>query len=168
MPLLLPYGYGRALAYQYQAQRNHRPSHEVAPLMAQKAKPLTDTQKLELLGVPKKHADDILNHLEGDQPYHAGKLINGNVYLLTQNDNVYYGKPNNLQKLEGVQAHRTKCIDQQVRKYHTPDGLSFTVSYQKGQGYSASATTKFLCLNVPMLHSRETHFFRPKAQRSVG
>jgi hypothetical protein len=156
MPFLPPpsfYAYRHAALYGGQFQ-NNRCSPEAAPLNAPKPKPLTPTQKLQLLGVPESHAEDILNHLEGDQPYHAGKLINGKVYLITQNDNIYYGNPGNLQKLEGVQAYRTRCVDQQVRKYHTPDGLSFTVSYKN----TASVTTKLLCLTVPIPHRKQTHF----------
>lgn len=95
--------------------------------------------------------------LTHDRPYHAGRLLNGKIYLITHNDQVYYGTPQELEKLKLTSITRTKCINQQERTFQSEDGLFFRV---KKQAASVSGPWYF-GLHLPIAHWQQISFRQP-------
>jgi hypothetical protein len=145
--------------YPIRAPKHTGKTSEATPLLP---KTSTPSDKLQALGIPQSHAQELLDEIaaNNDQPYHAGRLWNGNAYLITQNDTVYYGRSAHLEKLTDVMASRTKCIDHQVRRFQTADGLSIAVSNQRGRQWAA-ADTRLLCFTIPLPHSAQAAFRKP-------
>jgi hypothetical protein len=114
---------------------------------------------LQQLGISAKQAQNILDQLNinGDQPYHAGKLGNGNVYLVTRQDQLYYGSPAHLEQVTLVDAYRTKCAGRQTRYYQTPEGLFITV-FRKGNQQWAAASISRLGIKLPLPHLKQMAF----------
>lgn len=114
---------------------------------------------LQGLGIPEKQAEDILKQLSlnNDKPYHAGKLWNGKVYLVSRQDTVYYGTPTQLKRLEPIQAYRTKCFDSQTRHYQTADGFSLVV-IRKHDKQWAIASGSLLGMSVKLPQMRQVTF----------
>ncbi len=101
---------------------------------------------------------DLRLDLAHDTPYHGGQLLNGKIYLITKQDQVYYGSPNALKKLAVTSATRTKCINQQERTFNTEEGLFFRVSNRNGK-QTAIVSVPWLCgLRFKMPHLRQSHF----------
>ena len=167
MPFMAPFVYGRASLYGPYPIRMPNHARRTGGGAVPTAKPLRPLTALQHLGIPRDHAQVLLNTIaeSGDRPYHAGKLWNGNAYLITQNDVVYYGQPAHLEKLDDVLASRTKCIDHPVRRFSsTPHGLTIAVSSQGGR-QQATAHTKLFCVTMPLPHSNQVAFrSRPKPQ----
>jgi hypothetical protein len=101
---------------------------------------------------------DLQLDLAHDTPYHGGQLLNGKIYLITNQDEIYYGSPNDLKKLMVTSATRTKCINRQERTFRTEEGLFFRVSNRNGK-QTATVSAPWLCgLSFTMPHLRQSHF----------
>jgi hypothetical protein len=91
----------------------------------------------------------------GDQPYHAGRLLNGKVYLVTQNDKLFYGWPNALRAIPVTQAMRSRCLNEQLRDYTAENGLHLRIRTKNNQRTS-SMRSNLWGLPLPLPHFRQT------------
>lgn len=112
---------------------------------------------LQKLGISIAEAFQLVAQLKrsNDTLYHAGKLLNGKTYLVSANDQVFYGKPGQMQPIPVIHAYRTKCIGQQKRVLETANGLKITIQAKNGQPAIAQVSQRFwnnkLSFTVPHL-----------------
>jgi hypothetical protein len=121
------------------------------------SRPAPGLFSLEKLGLSPMEAFQILIQLQrsNDTLYHGGKLLNGKTYLVSANDQLFYGKPGQIQLVPVVHAYRTKCIGQQKRVLETASGLKITIHVQNGQPATAKISQRFwnnkLSCQIPQL-----------------
>ncbi|WP_373532255.1 hypothetical protein [Vampirovibrio sp.] len=115
---------------------------------------------LQTVGIQTSEAFRLLTCLQRDHDtfYHAGKLLNGKAYLVSNNDQLFYGKPGQMKAIQVIQAYRTKCIGQQKRVLDAENGFTITIQAQNAQPVTAQAHQRYwrhLSLKIP--HSRQAH-----------
>lgn len=96
--------------------------------------PRLKLQTLVNAGLPDESSRKLIIQLAqtGDYPYHVGKLLNGNIFLVTNQDRVFFGKPEQFKELKVVEQARTKCFNQQKRFLETDNGLRITLESKNG------------------------------------
>ena len=127
---------------------------------------------LSSVGLPQRSIRFLANALNttGDIPLHAGQLWNGKIYVVTQRNQLYYGPPHNLQKLE-AHVTRTRSLHEEgeeFREFRANNGsLAVRITTREG---SQSATVKtpwfFGTCRLPMPHYSESWRF-PKIQATT-
>lgn len=136
------------------------------PALLPVSSPPPNLFSLQKLGISTAEAFQVLTQLKrsNDTLYHAGKLLNGKTYLISANDQVFYGKAGQMQPMPVVHAYRTKCIGQQKRVLETANGLTITIQAQNGQPTTAQVSQRFwntkLAFTVPHLRQMDLSAIR--------
>jgi len=111
---------------------------------------------LKTLGLSAQSIQQLQQRLKSndDSLFHAGRLLNGKTYVVTQNDKLYYGWPNALREIPVPHATRTRCIDKQTRDYTAANGLRIRVQAKNAQ-HKAQASLRLFGLSLPLPHFRQ-------------
>lgn len=68
----------------------------------------------------------------GDFPYHVGKLTNGRIFVVSNQDRLFLGLPGKLAELPVKESFRTRCIGNQKRVLESAGGLRVTLENMNG------------------------------------
>lgn len=140
----------------------HAQSLSETDLLPSSIRPVSEQptfKQLRRLGLQPSAAVKLDIHLSDDKdiPYCGGRLLNGKIYLITEQDQVYYGTSQGLEKLTVTSATRTRCVNQQVRTYETANGLTFRVASHQG-AKSVKAIVPGWWGRLPVPHWRKVNF----------
>jgi hypothetical protein len=92
----------------------------------------------------------------GDFPYHVGKLTNGRVFVVSNQDRLFLGLPGKLTELPVKESFRTRCIGNQKRVIQSAGGLRVTLENTNG-----IRTAKLSTLDLESNTRKELTVVRP-------
>lgn len=97
-------------------------------------RPTSTLNKLLKAGIDRQAASAMNISLaqQGDFPYHAGTLASGHIFVVSNQDRVFLGYPDELTEFPVNTAFRTRCIDNQKRVLESAGGLRITIEEQNG------------------------------------
>jgi len=121
----------------------------------------TEDKRLQQVGLTPQTIQALRSKLDDDKDYlyHAGRLINGKVYVISGKNKVYYGTPNDpLKSLNIVHQTTSRCIDQQVRGYIADNGLQLKVTTHNNHRSARVSTVIHGGIPLPVPQIKQASF----------